>query len=169
MKRILKKMLLYAAFSLMSFALIFYLGFNAFCVQDAMADAVNGGGLYVGKSSTINYEGKRNISGFIASSGGGGIYDVGTLNLNVGTVSASKANSYGGGVFSDGTFTMNGGTISGNTATTGAGVYVKSTFKMNGGSIINNTSSSPVYNIYGHSGATVNTNNTHTNKLSFKS
>lgn len=104
----------------MSFALIFCLGFNAFCVQDAMADAVNGGGLYVGKSSTLNYEGKRNLSGFIASSNGGGIYNIGTLNLNGGTVSANKAN-YGGGVFSDGTFTMNGGTISDNEASYGGG------------------------------------------------
>ena len=122
MKRILRKMLLYVSFSLMSFALIFCLGFNAFCVQDAMADAVNGGGLYVGKSSTLNYEGKRNLSGFIASSSGGGIYNIGTLNLNGGTISANKAVS-GGGVYSDGSFKMNGGTISDNEASNGGGLY----------------------------------------------
>lgn len=140
-KRILKKMLLYVSFSLMSFALIFCLGFNAFCVQDAMADAVNGGGLYVGKSSTLNYEGKRNLSGFIASSNGGGIYNIGTLNLNGGTVSANKANSYGGGVFSDGTFTMNGGTISDNEALYGGGLaFTSGTGTMNAGSISGNKS-----------------------------
>ena len=143
-KRILKKMLLYVSFSLMSFALIFCLGFNAFCVQDAMADAVNGGGLYVGKSSTLNYEGKRNLSGFIASSNGGGIYNIGTLNLNGGTVSANKANSYGGGVFSDGTFTMNGGTISDNEASNGGGIYGYSSgsLTVNDGSISGNKATS---------------------------
>lgn len=141
MKRVLKKMLLYVSFSMMSFALIFCLGFNAFCVQDAMADAVNGGGLYVGKSSTLNYEGKRNLSGFIASSSGGGIYNIGTLNLNGGTVSANKANSYGGGVFSDGTFTMNGGTISDNEALYGGGLaFTSGTGTMNAGSISGNKS-----------------------------
>lgn len=140
-KRVLKKMLLYVSFSLMSFALIFCLGFNAFCVQNAMADAVNGGGLYVGKSSTLNYEGKRNLSGFIASSNGGGIYNIGTLNLNGGTVSANKANSYGGGVFSDGTFTMNGGTISDNEALYGGGLaFTSGTGTMNAGSISGNKS-----------------------------
>lgn len=143
MKRVLKKMLLYVSFSFMSFALIFCLGFNAFCVQDAMADAVNGGGLYVGKSSTLNYEGKRNLSGFIASSNGGGIYNIGTLNLNGGTVSANKAVS-GGGVFSDGTFTMNGGTISDNEASNGGGIYGYSSgsLTVNDGSISGNKATS---------------------------
>ena len=143
MKRVLKKMLLYVSFSMMSFALIFCLGFNAFCVQDAMADAVNGGGLYVGKSSTLNYEGKRNLSGFIASSNGGGIYNIGTLNLNGGTVSANKAVS-GGGVFSDGTFTMNGGTISDNEASNGGGIYGYSSgsLTVNDGSISGNKATS---------------------------
>ena len=142
-KRVLKKMLLYVSFSMMSFALIFCLGFNAFCVQDAMADAVNGGGLYVGKSSTLNYEGKRNLSGFIASSNGGGIYNIGTLNLNGGTVSANKAVS-GGGVFSDGTFTMNGGTISDNEASNGGGIYGYSSgsLTVNDGSISGNKATS---------------------------
>lgn len=143
MKRILRKMLLYVSFSLMSFALIFCLGFNAFCVQDAMADAVNGGGLYVGKSSTLNYEGKRNLSGFIASSSGGGIYNIGTLNLNGGTISANKAVS-GGGVYSDGTFTMNGGTISDNEASNGGGIYGYSSgsLTVNDGSISGNKATS---------------------------
>lgn len=143
MKRILKKMLLYVSFSLMSFALIFCLGFNAFCVQDAMADAVNGGGLYVGKSSTLNYEGKRNLSGFIASSNGGGIYNIGTLNLNGGTISANKAVS-GGGVYSDGSFKMNGGTISDNEASNGGGIYGYSSgsLTVNDGSISGNKATS---------------------------
>ena len=149
-KRILKKMLLYVSFSLMSFALIFCLGFNAFCVQDAMADAVNGGGLYVGKSSTLNYEGKRNLSGFIASSNGGGIYNIGTLNLNGGTISANKAVS-GGGVYSDGSFTMNGGTISDNEASNGGGIYggdTSSSLNFNDGSISGNKASSNGGGIY---------------------
>lgn len=142
-KRILKKMLLYVSFSLMSFALIFCLGFNAFCVQDAMADAVNGGGLYVGKSSTLNYEGKRNLSGFIASSNGGGIYNIGTLNINGGTISANKAVS-GGGVYSDGSFKMNGGTISDNEASNGGGIYGYSngSLTVNDGSISGNKATS---------------------------
>lgn len=127
----------------MSFALIFCLGFNAFCVQDAMADAVNGGGLYVGKSSTLNYEGKRNLSGFIASSNGGGIYNIGTLNLNGGTISANKAVS-GGGVYSDGSFKMNGGTISDNEASNGGGIYGYSSgsLTVNDGSISGNKATS---------------------------
>ena len=127
----------------MSFALIFCLGFNAFCVQDAMADAVNGGGLYVGKSSTLNYEGKRNLSGFIASSSGGGIYNIGTLNLNGGTISANKAVS-GGGVYSDGSFKMNGGTISDNEASNGGGIYGYSSgsLTVNDGSISGNKATS---------------------------
>lgn len=151
-KRILKKMLLYVSFSLMSFALIFCLGFNAFCVQDAMADAVNGGGLYVGKSSTLNYEGKRNLSGFIASSNGGGIYNIGTLNLNGGTISDNEA-SNGGGIYgySSGSLTVNDGSISGNKATSngGGGIYLDACgMDFENGSVTGNTSSNYGGGIY---------------------
>lgn len=73
----------------------------------------------------------------------GGIYNIGTLNLNGGTISANKAVS-GGGVYSDGTFTMNGGTISDNEASNGGGIYGYSSgsLTVNDGSISGNKATS---------------------------
>lgn len=82
MKKTLKKIILSAFVAVISLGLIFCLGFNAVCVESAMADAVNGGGFYVGSSATLTIEGKKNLSGFVASSNGGGIYSLGTLNIN---------------------------------------------------------------------------------------
>ncbi len=74
---------------------------------------------------------------------GGGIYNVGTLNLYGGTISGNTlgdvGDSCGGGVYNEGNFYFYDGTISNNVANCGAGVYnYKGNFIMYKGSISNN-------------------------------
>lgn len=143
MKKTLKKIILSAFVAVISLGLIFCLGFNAVCVESAMADAVNGGGFYVGSSATLTIEGKKNLSGFVASSNGGGIYSLGTLNINGGTISGNTATSLGGGVYSANKFTMTDGTISDNTAASGGGLAITSNLiYITGGTIAGNTATS---------------------------
>lgn len=143
MKKTFKKIFLSAFIAVISLGLIFCLGFNAVCVESAMADAVNGGGFYVGSSSTLTIEGKKNLSGFVASSNGGGIYSLGTLNINGGTISGNTATSLGGGVYSANNFTMTDGTISDNTAASGGGLAITSNLiYITGGTIAGNTATS---------------------------
>lgn len=143
MKKTLKKIVLSAFVAVISLGLIFCLGFNAVCVESAMADAVNGGGFYVGSSATLTIEGKKNLSGFVASSNGGGIYSLGTLNINGGTISGNTATSLGGGVYSANNFTMTDGTISDNTAASGGGLAITSNLiYITGGTIAGNTATS---------------------------
>lgn len=140
MKKTLKKIILSAFVAVISLGLIFCLGFNAVCVESAMADAVNGGGFYVGSSSTLTIEGKKNLSGFVASSNGGGIYNLGTLNINGGTISGNTATSLGGGVYSMGVVSMEEGTVSDNNAENGGGfAHAGKLFSLSGGSICGNT------------------------------
>lgn len=143
MKKTLKKIILSVFVAVISLGLIFCLGFNAVCVESAMADAVNGGGFYVGSSATLTIEGKKNLSGFVASSNGGGIYSLGTLNINGGTISGNTATSLGGGVYSANNFTMTDGTISDNTAASGGGLAITSKLiYITGGTIAGNTATS---------------------------
>ncbi len=72
---------------------------------------------------------------------GGGIYNLGTLTLEAGTISGNSVSTkgYGGGVFNDGTFTMTGGNIADNSASIhGGGVFNMGTFHFQDGEIQNN-------------------------------
>jgi hypothetical protein len=132
----------------------------------------NGGGIYVGGNSKVNFTG--NITGNTAKSGGGvyleagtGPSDFSTFTLTGGTIANNTATgntsgepdvslmSGGGGVYIKGnaTFTLDsGGTISNNTAAgAGGGVLVNGTsftyglLMPNGGKITGNKSTSSIY------------------------
>ena len=71
----------------------------------------------------------------------GGAFNIGnnsTFTMTTGTISGFSASSFGGGVYVNlgGTFNMSGGSIYGNTATKGGSqIYNGGTFTMTGGTI----------------------------------
>ena len=111
------------------------------CIQNFTNSASNGsgGGVYVGRGSTMTMNGGTIKD--CSASDGGGIYAAGTVVLNGGTISGCKAvGSYrsGGGIYIDssGSLTMGGGSIENCTASNwGGGVFAHGTFKLTGGSI----------------------------------
>jgi len=78
---------------------------------------------------------------------GGGIYNLGTLNVEDCTISGNTA-TYGGGIRNDGILTMNGGSITGNTARDAGGIYNPGTMIMNRGIIAKNTAATTGGGIY---------------------
>jgi len=104
---------------------------------------MNGGGVYA-NLGIFTMRGNASISGNEAKGGysGGGVYVVGTFNMEGGSVSNNKG-SHGGGVCLNpsATFTMTGGEVSNNTtAANGGGVCIGSgTFTMNDGKLSGNT------------------------------
>ena len=111
------------------------------CIQNFTNSASNGsgGGVYVGRGSTMTMNGGTIKD--CSASDGGGIYAAGTVVLNGGTISGCKAvGSYrsGGGIYIGpfGSLTMGGGSIESCTASNwGGGVYAHGTFELTGGSI----------------------------------
>lgn len=111
------------------------------CIQNFTNSASNGsgGGVYVGRGSTMTMNGGTIKD--CSASDGGGIYAAGAVILNSGTISGCKAvGSYrsGGGIYIDssGSLTMGGGSIESCTASNwGGGVFAHGTFKLTGGSI----------------------------------
>lgn len=111
------------------------------CIQNFTNSASNGsgGGVYVGRGSTMTMNGGTIKD--CSASDGGGIYAAGAVVLNGGTISGCKAvGSYrsGGGIYIDssGSMTMGGGSIESCTASNwGGGVFAHGTFKLTGGSI----------------------------------
>ena len=105
-----------------------------------------------------------------ASSGGGGVFLIGTTNFNVtapsftmhgGTITGNTAGAPdggGGGVYvgEKCSFTMDGGTITGNTATNGNGggiyIHMLSKVTISGGEITNNNAPAKNDTSYGHGG-----------------
>ena len=133
----------------------FYVGSNSTFVLDSSKSisgfsAINGGGIYVDNDATLKITGGvvyKNNATTDYSSGGGGVYNKGTLTFTDGVISSNSSNA-GGGVYNTGTFEMTGGIISGNSARDGGGVYNSGTFTMSGGSISRNRISG-VYNYGG--------------------
>ena len=111
------------------------------CIQNFTNSASNGsgGGVYVGRGSTMTMNGGTIKD--CSASDGGGIYAAGAVILNSGTISGCKAvGSYrsGGGIYIDssGSLTMGGGSIESCTASNwGGGVFAQGTFELTGGSI----------------------------------
>ena len=91
-----------------------------------------GGGVYNGYDSTFTMSGKAVISGNIAISDGGGVFNFSTFIMNGGVISDNTA-KLGGGVYNECSIaiTITGGKISGNTATgvdkngSGGGIYTE--------------------------------------------
>jgi uncharacterized repeat protein (TIGR02543 family) len=117
---------------------------------------INGGGLSRVITTSVNstlYLGDITITGGLVPStpqrdAGGGIYNGGTLILNLGAVvSGNWAADSGGGVDNSGTLIMNtGAVVSGNKANNGAGVYndASGTFSLYGGTISGGTYSNSI-------------------------
>ena len=111
------------------------------CIQNFTNSASNGsgGGVYVGRGSTMTMNGGTIKD--CSASDGGGIYAAGAVVLNGGTISGCKAvGSYrsGGGIYIDssGSLTMGGGSIESCTASNwGGGVFAHGTFELTGGLI----------------------------------
>lgn len=69
----------------------------------------------------------------------GGIYNLGSLIMEGGSIS-DNIGKYYGGVYNEGSFIMSGGTITGNSGNSSGGVYNTGTFTMSGGDISYNSS-----------------------------
>ncbi|MDE5667395.1 MAG: hypothetical protein K2I29_04065, partial [Clostridia bacterium] len=123
----------------------------------------NGGGVVIVNAQTQFTMNGGTISGNIATTSddtvignGGGVYTVGTFEMNGGIIggnSDSDGNTArrGGGIYvADGTLTINGGTISHNTGSNGGGIYASRTSKIyfNDGEISSNTAPSAGGGIY---------------------
>jgi len=110
--------------------------------NDSLVQVSSGGNLIINNGAKIT--GNTNTN---TSSGGGGIYNGGTVTINGGKINGNTA-AIGGGIYNSGTVTMNGGTISGNNSNSsssnsgGGGIYVSYgySFTMYGGIINGNTS-----------------------------
>lgn len=82
----------------------------------------DGGGLYCG--GTLTMSGNSSFDGNTAGQHGAGIYNnSSTVNLNGGTVVNNVSDVSGGGVYNVGTLNLNGINIKENSATSGAGVF----------------------------------------------
>jgi hypothetical protein len=80
-----------------------------------------GGGIWNNGTATVS--GGSTLSGNSAQQLGGGIANIGTLTVTGSTLSGNTANDYGGGIENGGTVTVSGSTLSGNTANHGGGIY----------------------------------------------
>jgi len=91
-------------------------------IQNGSSNFAGGGVFNYNGTLTIN---KSTITGNVAVTLGGGVYNVGTLTINDSTISGNSL-SYeygsGGGILNWGTLTVNRGTITGNSADDGGGV-----------------------------------------------
>lgn len=107
--------------------------------------AGRGGAIYAASSTqTVVASGTYKYNSVSSSSGGGAIFNAGTLTMHDGLIDGNVA-CLGGGVYvsSSGSFTMNDGTISDNYANEsdacgGGGVLVAGAFAMNSGAISGN-------------------------------
>ncbi len=80
------------------------------------------GGAITGGNNSSDADGQR----------GGGICNLGTVNLQGGIIRGNQSVK-GGGIYNENTLNISGGTIESNTATTGGGIYNNgATFTMNG-------------------------------------
>ena len=80
------------------------------------------GGAITGGNNSSDADGQR----------GGGICNLGTVNLQGGIISGNQSVK-GGGIYNENTLNISGGTIESNTATTGGGIYNNgATFTMSG-------------------------------------
>ncbi len=104
--------------------------------------ASGGGGIYNEGTLTVN---NSTVSGNSAADGGG-IYNAGTLTLNNSIVSSNSATAIGGGILNFvGTLTLNNSTVSGNSAVGGGGIYnndtlINSTLYLYNSIVANSTS-----------------------------
>ncbi|HBB44625.1 MAG TPA: hypothetical protein DCZ34_00665, partial [Clostridiales bacterium] len=107
--------------------------------------ALSGGGVYIYEGATAiiidttisnNESTYSSLDGTVA--GGGGVFNAGTLEINIGTISGNTATTNGGGICNTGKLTIYNGTISDNKATNdGGGIYNAGALYLHGGIIGN--------------------------------
>lgn len=103
------------------------------------------GGTITGGNNSSDADGQR----------GGGICNLGTVNLQGGIISGNLSVK-GGGIYNENTLNINGGTIASNTATTGGGIYNNgATFTMSGAPNIFANTSGNTYLAAAHSTITI--------------
>ena len=116
-------------------------------------------GLVIKNSGTLTINGSGTITGGNNNGHGGGIYSVGTLNLNNVNVTNNKAKNYGGGISHrlNGALNITGGSITGNIASFmhGGGIYASVSLSITGVVIQNNTCGESGGGIYCYTGKTL--------------
>ena len=124
------------------------------------ADA--GGGIWIGPRGTVTLQ-SGTITSCHASGKGGGIYNMGNLTINGGSINLSSA-ADGGGIYNEegATLTLAGGIITGNIATNnGAGVSNYGTLNMRGDIVIlNNHKEGALNDLYVPEGKVINVTGT---------
>ena len=103
--------------------------------------STNGGGITVNTGASLTLGEGVSITANKATSSGGGIYSVGTVNMTSGSVTSNSAQN-GGGIYSSGTLYVRGSAIVGDkteTPATGstAGTYCSNSASSSGGGIYN--------------------------------
>jgi hypothetical protein len=140
------------------------LDLNGHIINRNLSTAKNEG-YVIGNSGTLTIKDSRTggtiTGGNNSSNTGGGIYNLGTLTIQGGSITGNTCSfgaDGGGGICNRGTLTMSGGTISNNFATyNGGGIYNSSQFSfgsgggnltINGGTIENNSATNGGGGIY---------------------
>ena len=110
--------------------------------ETAHALSGNGGGLFVGSNTTLNFN--ATISGSSATNGGGVYVNAGgTFNLSGGSIYNNSATIKGNNIYNAGTFTMTGGRVgTSGSSSSGYGIYNTGTMNLYGGNVYDNVYSS---------------------------
>ena len=121
-------------------------------------NASNGGGIFVDSGSALNL-GRVVIRDNVAGDTGGGIYNLGTMQLNDVRVTGNQAN-LGGGIANVGTATITNTLVDGNTADFGGGIRNGSTMSLTNVTISGNTATSQGGGLHGSNSDTTLINTT---------
>jgi hypothetical protein len=115
--------------------------------------AVYGGGIYLANNYSQAYLGYKvideennifkteSLTGGVSYNNGGGIYNIGLLQVSTGSISNNISETNGGGVYNetDAQFSMTGGTIASNTAdSSGGGIFNLGTLEISAATIESN-------------------------------
>ncbi len=107
--------------------------------------AAQGGGIYMSNSGTIHSHGSTIRNNNAGSGGGIYIFDSGTLNLSTSTINNNTVSGNGGGIYNGTSGTVNAinNTIDGNTAAgSGGGVYNTATITFTNNTVTSNSANS---------------------------
>lgn len=143
MKNRLYRFVIIAVVPIMLFALLVGFGVGSIADSVANAEASSGGGFQVENHSSFTLNTDQSMTGFSATTSGGGFYNNGTLTINGGNVYRNKTtatNGMGGGIYNQNNLIINAGAISENTSAYGSAIYNIGNVTMYGGTISGNNS-----------------------------